>query len=198
MNVNSFARQYLTRLKTVMDHFDLQAYEQMVSIMLEAYRADAHIFVMGNGGSGATASHLACDINKGCCLDLDKKFKMLCLNDNMPTMLALANDISYESVFEEQLKNFFSPGDLVIGISGSGNSENVLRAVRHAAANGGRTIGWCGFDGGKLAKLVDLAFVARSDDMQQVEDAHVILAHMLMQTVHRALHTEADGAECVC
>jgi D-sedoheptulose 7-phosphate isomerase len=160
----------------------------MVRIIMDAYSRGAHIFVMGNGGSGSTASHLACDINKGCCIDLDKKFKMLCLNDNVPTMLALANDMSYEAVFEEQLKNFFNPGDLTIGISGSGNSENVLRAIRYAAAHDGRTIGWSGFGGGELAKIAQLAFVVDSDDMQQVEDAHMVVAHMIMQSVHTALH----------
>jgi D-sedoheptulose 7-phosphate isomerase len=187
------ARNYLTNLKTVIDGFDLAMYDRMVVDLLEAYANKAKIFVMGNGGSGATASHLACDINKGCCLDLDRKFKMICLNDNIPTMLALANDISYEVVFEEQMKNFFEPGDLAIGISGSGNSENVLRAMRYAAAHGGRTQGWCGFGGGKLAKLVDLAFVVPSNDMQQVEDAHIIVAHMLMQSLFKALHGDSAG-----
>jgi D-sedoheptulose 7-phosphate isomerase len=187
------ARNYLSNLKTVIDGFDLAMYDRMVVDLLEAYANKAKIFVMGNGGSGATASHLACDINKGCCLDLDRKFKMICLNDNIPTMLALANDISYEVVFEEQMKNFFEPGDLAIGISGSGNSENVLRAVRYAAAHGGRTQGWCGFGGGKLAKLVDLAFVVPSNDMQQVEDAHIIVAHMLMQSLFKALHGDSAG-----
>jgi D-sedoheptulose 7-phosphate isomerase len=196
MAFTEHARQYLTRLKAVIDTFDLAVYDQMARDLLDAYERQARIFVMGNGGSGATASHLACDINKGCCLDLERKFKMICLNDNIPTMLALANDISYDVVFEEQMKNFFEPGDVAIAISGSGNSENVLRAVRYAAAHGGRTQGWCGFGGGKLAALVDLAFVVPSNDMQQVEDAHIIVAHMLMQTLFNALHgdTAASGA----
>jgi D-sedoheptulose 7-phosphate isomerase len=195
MDTKPLARQYLDRLKQVIDGFDLDAFNKMVTHVLEAYHHRAHIFVMGNGGSGSTASHLACDINKGCCYDLANKFKMVCLNDNMPTMLALANDISYEAVFEEQLKNFFDPGDVVIGISGSGNSENVLRAVRYAASGKGLTIGWSGFGGGKLAKLVDLALVVNSDDMQQVEDAHMIFAHMLMQSVYAALHGGPPACE---
>ena len=195
MDFAQLAGQYLGRLKTLIDALDLNCFDQMVRAFLEAYDRQAYIFVMGNGGSGATASHLACDINKGCCLDLSRKFKMLCLNDNMPTMLALANDISYDVVFEEQLKNFFSPGDLVIGISGSGNSENVLRAVRYAAAHGGRTMGWSGFGGGKLADLVDLSYVVDSHDMQQVEDAHIIAVHMLMQCIFNALH---DKGLAVC
>jgi D-sedoheptulose 7-phosphate isomerase len=193
MDINSLAQEYLNRLKAVIDTLDLDAFNRMVGQVLDAYHRGAHIFVMGNGGSGSTASHLACDINKGCCLDLDHKFKMICLNDNMPTMLALANDISYAAVFEEQLKNFFVPGDLVIGISGSGNSENVLRAIRYAKAGKGKTIGWSGFGGGKLAQLADLALVVASHDMQQVEDTHMIFAHMLMQSVYEALHGESPS-----
>lgn len=196
MDFNRFAVEYLTRLKQVIDAFDLQAFNKTVKTILDAYEQQSHIFIMGNGGSGATASHLACDINKGCCIDLDKKFKMLCLNDNMPTMLALANDISYEAVFEEQIKNFFNTGDVVIGISGSGNSENVLRAIGYAAANGGKTIGWSGFGGGKLAEMVDLAFVVKSNDMQQVEDAHMVVAHMIMQAVYAALHQGSTLTKC--
>lgn len=196
MDFNRFAVEYLTRLKEVIDAFDLKAFNKIVQMILDAYQRQSQIFIMGNGGSGSTASHLACDINKGCCIDLDKKFKMLCLNDNIPTMLALANDISYEAVFEEQIKNFFNPGDVVIGISGSGNSENVLRAIAYAAVNGGKTIGWSGFGGGKLSEMVELAFVVNSDDMQQVEDAHMIVAHMSMQSIHAALHQGATRAVC--
>ncbi len=188
MNFSTFALGYLDRLKHVIDALDLETLEKMVQAMVEAYHRKAHIFIMGNGGSGSTASHLACDINKGCCNDLDLKFRMICLNDNIPTMLALANDIAYEAVFAEQIKNFFEEGDLVLGISGSGNSENVLQAVRYASENGGHTMGWSGFGGGKLAELVDLALVVDSHDMQQVEDAHMIQAHMVMQSVYANLH----------
>ncbi len=190
MKIQSLSNTYLADLSAVLSAFDHRQLEKIVDDMLQAYREDKRIFVMGNGGSGSTASHFACDINKGCCLDLEKKFKMICLNDNVPTILALANDISYDAVFEEQLKNFFIPGDLVIGISGSGNSANVLRAVRYAKANSGRTIGLSGFSGGKLARLVDISFVARSDDMQKVEDVHVIVVHMIMQIVHQVLHEQ--------
>ena len=196
MTFEPFATRYIDRLKTVLDAIDGVIFDQMVQAFLGAYERQARIFIMGNGGSGATASHMACDINKGCCLDLEKKFKMICLNDNMPTMLALANDISYDAIFEEQLKNFFNPGDLVIGISGSGNSQNVLLAIRYATAHGGKTIGWSGFGGGRLAGLVDLAFVAQSHDMQQVEDAHMVVAHMLMQAVYGALHPGRSKAAC--
>ncbi len=196
MEFDKFADQYLKRLKDVLDSLDLNVFEEMVRTIMEAYSRGAQIFVMGNGGSGSTASHLACDINKGCCIDLEKKFKMICLNDNVPTMLALANDLSYQVVFEEQLKNFFNRGDLVIGISGSGNSQNVLRAVGYASANGGKTIGWSGFGGGQLAEIVDLPFVVQSDDMQQVEDAHMVVAHMIMQSAYAALHQGTRAMAC--
>ncbi|MFC1857166.1 SIS domain-containing protein [Thermodesulfobacteriota bacterium] len=195
MNLKNFAGQYIDGLKNLLKDFDLDRFEEIVRLILNAYESERHIFVMGNGGSGSTASHFACDINKGCCIDLEKKFKMICLNDNMPMMLALANDVNYEAVFVEQLKNFFAQRDLVIGISGSGNSENVLNAIAYANTNGGHTIGFSGFSGGKLADLVNTAFVARVDDMQKVEDAHMILVHMIMQAVHMTLHG-TEKLEC--
>lgn len=188
MDLRAFTTRYLDELKRVLDGWDSVCFEKIVAAILDAYEKEKYIFVMGNGGSSATASHFSCDINKGCCMDLDKKFKMFCLNDNVPTLLALANDVSYDVVFEEQLKNFFSPGDLVIGFSGSGNSENVVRAAAYAGLNGGRSIGLCGFSGGRLAKLADIAYIVPSDDMQKVEDVHVIMVHMIMQAVYRTLH----------
>jgi len=195
MEIETDARGYLTRLAALIKTFDFKVYAKMVEMILDAYQRRAQIFVMGNGGSGATASHLACDINKGCCFDLPLKFKMICLNDNIPTMLALANDVSYAAVFEEPLKNFLNPGDMVIGISGSGNSENVLNAIGYANDNNAHTLGWCGFGGGRLAKMAGLAFIAESNDMQQVEDIHVIMGHMLMQSLFKALH---DGRSPAC
>lgn len=183
-------------MKQVLDGFDHDQFDRVVSAIVEAYDQGVRIFIMGNGGSGSTASHMACDINKGTCFDLDKKFKMISLSDNIPTILALANDVSYDAVFVEQMKNFFVPGDLVIGISGSGNSENVLRAIRYARDNQGRTIGLSGFSGGKLAELVDIPFVARVDDMQKVEDVHIIVVHMIMQAVYAALHDGKRASSC--
>jgi len=196
MDIKHFTSDYLAGLKDVLDRFDYDGFERTVNMILSAYENETHIFVMGNGGSGSTASHFACDINKGCCIDLEKKFKMICLNDNVPTMLALSNDISYESVFVEQMKNFFNPGDLVIGISGSGNSENVLRAIRYAKENNGRTIGFSGYSGGKLADLADVSLVARVDDMQKVEDVHMIIVHIIMQAVYKTLNTDQGSPAC--
>ena len=129
--------KYLNQLKDLIDIFPHDRFEEIGRVLLEAYDHKRQIFVMGNGGSGTTASHFVCDINKGSCFEHEKKFKVVCLNDNIPTILAYANDLSYDKIFVEQLKNFLNEGDIVIGISGSGNSENVLHAVSYAKEKGG-------------------------------------------------------------
>ena len=184
-----FSIEYLEQLKDLLDVFPHERFEEIVTALIDTYNKGRQVFIMGNGGSGSTASHFACDINKGCCCDLEKKFKVICLNDNVPTMLAYANDLSYSKVFVEQLKNFLHPGDLVIGISGSGNSENVIQAVSYAKDRGAKTVGLTGFDGGKLAPIADIPFVAAINDMQKVEDVHMIVVHMLMQYLCSALKT---------
>jgi D-sedoheptulose 7-phosphate isomerase len=142
---------------------------------------------MGNGGSASTASHWVADLNKGCCLDYRKKFKAISLCDSISTMLAYANDLSYEEIFVEQLKNFLVPGDVVIGISGSGNSKNVLKAIDYANEHGGITVGLCGFSGGQLYRLVKFPILARVDDLQKVEDIHMVVVHMTMQLLNKEL-----------
>jgi D-sedoheptulose 7-phosphate isomerase len=184
---NQFSLEYLNQLKDLLDVFPHEHFDEIGKVLISAYDKEKQIFIMGNGGSGSTASHFACDINKGCCFDVEKKFKVICLNDNIPTMLAYANDVSYDKVFVEQLKNFLQPGDVVIGISGSGNSENVLQAVSYAKEKGAKTIGLTGFDGGKLSHMVDMPLIAAVNDMQKVEDVHMIVVHMLMQYLCQAL-----------
>ena len=182
-----FSLDYLDQLKELLDIFPHERFEEIGQALMSAYDKEKQVFIMGNGGSGSTASHFACDINKGCCYGLEKKFKVICLNDNMSTILAYANDLSYNNIFIEQLKNLLQPGDIVIGISGSGNSENVLLAVSYAKEKDAVTIGLSGFDGGRLAQMVDLPFVAAIDDMQKVEDVHMIVVHMLMQYLRKSL-----------
>lgn len=183
-----FSYNYLYELKNLLDIFPHVRFDEIGKSLLDAYHTGKQIFIMGNGGSGATASHFVCDINKGCCNMLEKKFKVICLNDNIPTILAYANDLSYDSVFVEPLKNFLQPGDIVIGISGSGNSRNVLLAISYAKEKDAKTIGLSGFNGGKLAEMVDIPFVAAINDMQKVEDVHMIVVHMLMQYLCSALN----------
>jgi len=179
--MNNFSHTYLQRLKEVLDSFPHDQFNRFYEALVAAYNHDKHIFIMGNGGSGSTASHWACDINKGCCLNREKRFKMISLADNIPTMLAYGNDLSYDDIFLEQLRNFFVPGDLVIGISGSGNSPNVLKAIDYANTHGGISAGLCGYGGGKLLSLVQIPLHIAVPDMQKVEDVHLIIGHIVMQ-----------------
>jgi len=190
----AFSSDYLRDLGGLFDVFPHEQFESMVRAFLHALDHDRQIFVMGNGGSGATASHWACDVNKGCCVEGHARFRMICLNDNLSTLLAYANDLSYEKVFVEQLRNLLRPGDVVIGISGSGNSQNVLLAIDHANKNGGVTVGLCGFDGGRLLSMVHIPLWVRCRDMQKVEDMHVIVTHMAMQRIRQTLQQKIkDG-----
>jgi D-sedoheptulose 7-phosphate isomerase len=177
------AHEYIKDIKKILDTFPHEQFERMIDAFLKAYKDGKHIFVMGNGGSASTASHWVCDINKGCCFNQSKKFKMMSLTDNISTMLAYANDLSYEDVFVEQLKNFFAQGDVVVGISASGNSLNVLKAIDYAKVHGGITVGLCGYSGGNLYKMVDIPLLVKVDDMQKVEDVHMIVVHMTMQRI---------------
>lgn len=183
-----FSNEYINDLKSLLDRFPHDTFQKIFGILLDAYKNDRHIFVMGNGGSGSTASHFVCDINKGSCYGLEKRFKVICLNDNVPSILAYANDQSYEDIFIEQLKNFLNSGDVVIGISGSGNSKNVLKAIMYAKKKGAKTIGLSGFDGGRLSEIVDVSLVADINDMQKSEDLHMVIVHMLMQSLYRAVN----------
>jgi D-sedoheptulose 7-phosphate isomerase len=176
-----FLKQYLSDLTQVFSTVDPREFDRLVEELRTACEARSNIFVCGNGGSASTASHFACDLNKGASYGKDKRFKIICLNDNVPTMLAYANDVSYDDVFVEQLKNFLEKSDVVIGISGSGNSKNVLKAVEYANMHGGRTFGVCGYGGGLLGKLAHQSLIIRNNDMQKVEDLHFIVLHIVMQ-----------------
>ncbi len=183
-----FSDVYVDHLKKILDSFPHDDFERLIAVLLDAYQTGKCIFVMGNGGSALTASHWASDINKGCSLSHAKRFKVICLNDNVATLMAYANDLSYQDIFVEQLKNFFVPGDVVIAISGSGNSANVLKAVQYANQNGGITVGLCGYSGGKLYDMVELPILIPVRDMQKVEDLHMIITHMTMQRIRQVLN----------
>ena len=172
---------YFEKEKTVLDAINKDDLNTLMNLLLEAKDAGKRIFIMGNGGSAATASHYVCDFNKGISFGKEKKFKFICLNDNVPTMMAYANDLSYADVFIGPLKNFFQEGDIVIGISGSGNSENVVRAIQYANENKGVTVGLTGFSGGKVKQLSRYNVHVPVDDMQITEDLHMVLDHCMMK-----------------
>lgn len=172
---------YFQRLKSTVDRLSLTDINQVMSVLEQAREAGRMIFIMGNGGSAATASHYVCDFNKGVSLNQEKKYKFLCLNDNLPSMMAYANDLSYDGIFVNALNTYFQPGDVVIGISGSGNSTNVLRAIEYANRHGGITIGLSGYDGGKLKQMARYNIHVPVDDMQITEDLHMVLDHCMMK-----------------
>jgi D-sedoheptulose 7-phosphate isomerase len=175
---------YLRNLQRVLADLNIGEMEAVAAVFKKAYDEGRTIFVLGNGGSASTASHLACDLNKGACLHAEKKFHVMALTDSMPTILAIANDLEYDAIFAEQLKVFARAGDVVVGISGSGNSPNVLRAVEYARDKGCTTVGICGYDGGLLKPSVDVCFHVKVPDMQIVEDVHLVLAHILMRVLN--------------
>lgn len=179
---------YVQRLQQAIDGLDHDAINLFIQTLLRARQEKRHIFIMGNGGSAATASHFCCDFNKGASHTSSSRFRFICLNDNVPTLMAYANDLSYDDIFVEQLKNLFEPGDIVIGISGSGNSTNVLKAMAYAKANGGMTIGLCGYDGGKLKKIASMSIHIAVNDMQISEDLHMILDHLTMNIITQNMY----------
>lgn len=172
---------YFEKEKSTLDAISKEDLNTLMNLLVEAKDAGKTIFIMGNGGSAATASHYVCDFNKGISLGKDRMFKFICLNDNVPTMMAYANDLSYADVFVGPLKNFMQAGDIVIGISGSGNSENVVKAIRYANENGGVTVGLTGYSGGKIKQLSKYNVHVPIDDMQITEDLHMVLDHCMMK-----------------
>ena len=181
MDYTNQIEHYFSRVKRTLDAVDKTALSEVMNLLEQARKDGRQVFVMGNGGSAATASHYCCDFNKGISIHKDKRYRMICLNDNVPTMMAYANDDGYGSIFVGPLQNFFNPGDVVIGISGSGNSENVVRAMQWAKEHGAVTVAFTGYDGGKLKQIADYGVHVPIDDMQITEDLHMILDHCMMR-----------------
>jgi D-sedoheptulose 7-phosphate isomerase len=175
----SFLGDYQQSLQRTLAEIDLSGVQQAIDWFSEARAQGKTIFVAGNGGSAATASHIVCDINKGASFGRELRFKMLALHDNLPTLTAYSNDVSYDAAIVEQLKNFAQPGDLLLAISGSGNSPNVLRAMEYANSIGCRTLAMTGRDGGQLGKMAQLNLNVAEPHMGRIEDAHMIMCHMI-------------------
>jgi D-sedoheptulose 7-phosphate isomerase len=174
-----FPQLYKADVLKAIETIDLDKVGQAIDILIRARDEGRRIFVCGNGGSASTASHFVCDMVKGASFNRDKRFRIMALTDSLPTITAYCNDVGYESVFVEQLKNFAEPGDVVMAISGSGNSPNVLRAVEYGASIGCRTIALSGRNGGKLGPLAELNIQASHPHMGRIEDVHLIVTHMI-------------------
>ena len=187
MDFTEMINDYLKKEVEIIQSLDTNSINNAVNLLLDVFEAENNIYIFGNGGSSATASHYANDFNKGISEYTDKKFRFICLNDNVPTVMAIANDIGFEEVFRFQIKGRILPGDVVIGISGSGNSMNVINAVEYAKEKGNRIIGITGFDGGKLIKLCDVSLHVPVNSMQITEDIHMIFDHLIMSIFYKIL-----------
>ena len=175
---------YYEKLKATVDLIDRESIDKAMKALTKARDEKHFIYIMGNGGSASTASHFTGDFNKGLSLNREKRFRFVCLNDNAASVLSLANDVDYSQVFVEQLKNFLSDGDIVMAISGSGNSANVINAVEYAKSKGNTVIGLTGYSGGKLKPLSDISLHIPVDDMQIVEDLHMVFDHLMMSILY--------------
>src|SRR5215831_16546252 len=175
----SFPYDYKTDLLKTIETVDLDRVNQTIEILRKAREDDRHIFVCGNGGSASASSHFCCDMVKGASFGRDKRFRIMALTDSLSTLTAYSNDVSYECVFVEQLKNFAEPGDVLIAISGSGNSPNVLRAMEYANSVGCHTVALSGRDGGKMGPLAETEVRVAHPHMGRIEDGHMIALHMI-------------------
>ena len=182
MNTSSFS-EYFDRLSQTLVKLDIKQLEIVVDKLMKCRENGNYIYIFGNGGSAANASHIAGDFLKGISYNLEKRFKIICLNDNLAGTTAITNDLSYDEVFIEQLKTFAGKGDLIIGISGSGNSENVVRALEYAREKGIQSVAVCGYKGGKIIDIADTAIHVPVNDMEITEDIHTIVFHAIKQEI---------------
>ena len=176
----SLIRDYLSLVEKAMSELPEEKIRDVVETLKAAHADGRQVFLLGNGGSAATATHLAEDLQKGVRECTGRRFKVFSLAESAPLITAWANDTSYENVFAAQLDCLLEPGDVVVAISGSGNSPNVIKAVEKANEMGAITIGWSGFAGGKLAQTARKSIVVNSDNMQRIEDVHMILGHLVV------------------
>lgn len=171
-------RDYLDDVKRLLDALDAGQLESLIEHLERRWRDGKRVMLVGNGGSASSASHIVNDLQKCVFLETGKALKAMCLADCQPLVLAWANDEGYENVFAPQVECWGEPGDLLIAISGSGNSPNVLKSVEKARERGVFTFGLSGFAGGKLAQIADVTIVVPSDSMQRIEDVHLIILHL--------------------
>jgi D-sedoheptulose 7-phosphate isomerase len=175
----TFSASYRTRLLSTLESLDLDKIAQAIEWFHQARLEGRAIFVAGNGGSQATASHFVCDMVKGASFGRESRFRILALNESMPTVTAYSNDLSYADAVLEPLKNFAQRDDIYMAISGSGNSPNVIRAMEYANSIGCRTLALTGRDGGKLRTLAALNIHVAEPHMGRIEDAHHVICHMI-------------------
>lgn len=178
-----FINLYIDELKEILDRLSPEVIEQVLDCLHEARLENRQVFILGNGGSASTASHFVCDLGKNTRVQGTPNFRVMGLTDNMALFSALANDEGYENVFAQQLGNYLQREDVVIGISTSGNSPNVVNAIQFANTVGATTIGFTGFSSGKLGSLVDIDLHVPSHSIEHVEDVHLVLEHLITKAL---------------
>lgn len=176
----SIIKEYIDLVGKAISDLPEEKIQDIVDTLVDAVERGGQVFLLGNGGSAANASHIAEDLQKSIKECTGKRFKVVSLADSSPLITAWANDTSYDNIFVEQIDSFAEPGDVVIAISGSGNSPNVLNAVEKANSMGAVTIGLTGFQGGKLAQISQKSIIVNSDNMQRIEDVHLVLGHLIL------------------
>lgn len=187
-STQSTIENYLSLVKDTIDKLDRTKIEKTIDAFMRVYDAGKTIYIFGNGGSAASATHACGDLVKGASYGLEKRFRVMSLVDNLPALMAIANDVSYDDIFIEQLKNFMQPGDLVLGISGSGNSVNVVKAMEYARSKGVETVAFCGYKGGKIKDIADISVHSVAMDMEVAEDIHMIVFNVIKKEVMHRLH----------
>ena len=180
-----FVDAYIDELKVTLDQLSEEVIEQVLDVLHDARLDNRQVFILGNGGSASTASHFVCDLGKNTRIQGILNFRVMGLTDNMALFSALANDEGYENVFAQQLGNYLQPGDIVIGISTSGNSPNVVNAIQFANSYGAKTIGFTGFSSGELGTMVDIDLHVPSHSIEHVEDIHLVLEHLITKALRQ-------------
>ncbi len=192
MDAKHFICSYLTDAQKLIEEIEPAEVEQVVDVLLTAWKDGKRVLLMGNGGSSSSVSHIVNDMQKNIFLEAGKPLRTICLSDCTPLMMAWANDTSWDNVFAPQVQCWAEPGDVVIGVSGSGNSMNIINGIQVANEAGAHTFGLAGFSGGKLKDAAQHCIVVRSDNMQRIEDVHMILLHLIFSTLQERAKQETQ------
>jgi D-sedoheptulose 7-phosphate isomerase len=187
-----YIQDYISNLQRTMDQLPRQRIAEVIGVLQHARLQGNQVFIMGNGGSAATASHFVCDLAKNTCCEGLPPFRVIGLTDNMAVFSAYANDEGYDKTFSQQLASLIRPGDIVIGISTSGESKNVINAIEEARKHDVTTIGFTGFNGGRLGQIVNINIHVESDVIEHVEDIHLMLEHMIVKGIKEQVQPDAD------
>lgn len=199
-SIKEFIQEYINEVKAALDTLDVGKINQAIKMILQAYEKGSRVFILGNGGSASTASHMACDLGKGTLLrfydNKEKRLRVMSLSDNVALLTAYSNDLSFDHAFVQQLRNLVEKNDLVIVLSGSGNSRNLVKAIKYARSEGAKTIGILGFkNGGKLAEMVDCSIIVQSSHYGPVEDIHLVMNHLLASCLAKIKREHEGGRE---